>query len=156
MTLDVKYLPAEEEAALLRIFFDKVDPALIDKLVAIANDLRKAYPDVLPLPIAPRTLIHIVEHIQHYPGDSVTDIFTKTYNPSSIVEDPAIGEAISRVLQAHDLAGKNKAATQDKMSAPKEAQPAQKFAPTAAASDDDEGGWDMKAPRTGGDDDVPF
>ncbi|MFA6029217.1 MAG: AAA family ATPase, partial [Elusimicrobiota bacterium] len=41
MTLDVKYLPAEEEAALLRIFFDKVDPALIDKLVAIANDLRK-------------------------------------------------------------------------------------------------------------------
>ena len=108
MTLDVKYLPAEEEVALLRIFFDKVDPALIEKLVAIANELRKAYPDVLPLPIAPRTLLHIVEHIQRFPKDSVTDIFTKTYNPSSIVEDPSIGEAIQRVLEAHGLPGSGK------------------------------------------------
>ncbi|MCX5787514.1 MAG: AAA family ATPase [Elusimicrobia bacterium] len=108
MTLDVKYLPAEEEAALLRIFFDKVDPALIEKLVAIANELRKSYPDVLPLPIAPRTLLHIVEHIQRFPKDSVTDIFTKTYNPSSIVEDPSIDEAIRRVLEAHALPGSGK------------------------------------------------
>jgi hypothetical protein len=116
MTLDVKYLPAEEEAALLRIFFDKVDPALIDKLVAIANDLRKVYPDVLPLPIAPRTLIHIVEHIQHYPGDSVTDIFTKTYNPSSIVEDPVIAETIAASLRRYDLEGnKASAAARDSL-----------------------------------------
>ncbi|MCX5787515.1 MAG: AAA family ATPase, partial [Elusimicrobia bacterium] len=105
MTLDVKYLPPEEEAALLRVFFDKVDPALIKRLVAIANDLRKSYPDVLPLPIAPRTLLHIVEHIQRFPKDSVTDIFTKTYNPASIVEDPLISRTIAEVLAKHELPG---------------------------------------------------
>jgi len=105
MTLDVKYLPPEEEAALLKIFYGKVDGKLVEKLVAIANELRKAYPETLPLPIAPRTLLHIVEHVQHFPKDSVVDIFTKTYNPSSIVEDPAIAEAIERVLEAYDLAG---------------------------------------------------
>ncbi|MDD5629661.1 MAG: AAA family ATPase, partial [Elusimicrobia bacterium] len=41
MTLEVKYLPADEEAALLRIFYDKVPQGVIEKLVAIANDLRK-------------------------------------------------------------------------------------------------------------------
>jgi hypothetical protein len=104
MTLDVKYLPAEEEAGLLGIFFNKVSKKLLTTLVAVANDLRKVYPDVLPLPIASRTLMHIVEHVQKYPNDSVVDIFTKTYNPSSIVEDPNIGEAITKVLEAHDLA----------------------------------------------------
>jgi MoxR-like ATPase len=105
MTLEVKYLPADEEAALLGIFYSKVPRAVLDKLVAIANDLRKVYPDILPLPIAPRTLMHIVEHAARYPGDSIVDIFRKTYNPASIVEDPAIDEAILRVLEAHDLAG---------------------------------------------------
>ncbi|MBI5622471.1 MAG: hypothetical protein HY924_01695, partial [Elusimicrobia bacterium] len=105
MTLDVKYLPPEEEAALLAIFFDKVPKDVIAKLVAVANDLRRIYPEILPLPIAPRTLMHIVEHAQHFPNDGLADIFTKTYNPSSIVEDPAIGEAIAKVLQAHGLAG---------------------------------------------------
>ena len=74
-------------------------------MAAIANDLRKVYPDILPLPIAPRTLMHIVEHAARYPNDSIVDIFRKTYNPASIVEDPAIDEAILRVLEAHDLAG---------------------------------------------------
>jgi hypothetical protein len=49
--------------------------------------------------------MHIVEHAQKYPNDSIVDIFMKTYNPASIVEDPAISEAITRVLEAHDLAG---------------------------------------------------
>jgi MoxR-like ATPase len=105
MTLEVKYLPADEEAALLDIFYSKVPRTVLEKLVAIANDLRKVYPDILPLPIAPRTLMHIVEHAARYPNDSIVDIFRKTYNPASIVEDPAIDEAILKVLEAHDLAG---------------------------------------------------
>ncbi|MBI5209859.1 MAG: AAA family ATPase [Elusimicrobia bacterium] len=103
MTLDVKYLPPEEEEALLAIFFGKVSRDIIHRLVSIANDLRRMYPEILPLPIAPRTLMHIVQHVQQFPQDSVADIFTKTYNPSSIVEDPAIGEAISKVLTANGL-----------------------------------------------------
>ncbi|MBI5240187.1 MAG: AAA family ATPase, partial [Elusimicrobia bacterium] len=79
MTLEVKYLPADEEAALLNIFYSKVPRTVLDKLVAIANDLRKVYPDILPLPIAPRTLMHIVEHAARYPNDSIVDIFRKTY-----------------------------------------------------------------------------
>ena len=100
MTLEVKYLPADEEAALLGIFYSKVPRIVLEKLVAIANDLRKVYPDILPLPIAPRTLMHIVEHAARYPGDSIVDIFRKTYNPASIVEDPAISQAIAEVLDA--------------------------------------------------------
>ncbi|MFA6318741.1 MAG: AAA family ATPase [Elusimicrobiota bacterium] len=114
MTLDVKYLPPDEEEALLGIFFDKVSKDIIHKLVSIANDLRRIYPEILPLPIAPRTLMHIVEHIQKFPNDNLADIFTKTYNPSSIVEDPAIAEAITRALQAHDLAGAGAKAVEPK------------------------------------------
>ncbi|MBI4678614.1 MAG: VWA domain-containing protein, partial [Elusimicrobia bacterium] len=98
MTLDVKYLPPEEDEALLAIFFERVPKEIISTLVAAANELRAIYPDILPLPIAPRTLMHIVDHIQRFPTDDVADIFTKTYNPSSIVEDPAISEAIDRAL----------------------------------------------------------
>ncbi|MFA6004141.1 MAG: hypothetical protein WC881_08735, partial [Elusimicrobiota bacterium] len=103
----------------------------VDKLVAIANDLRKVYPDILPLPIAPRTLMHIMEHVQKYPKDSVVDIFTKTYNPASIVEDPAINSAISRVLQAHDLAGVGQTAQSEAEAAAK-APPAAAPAPVPA------------------------
>ncbi|MEK9144254.1 MAG: AAA family ATPase, partial [Elusimicrobiota bacterium] len=101
MTLEVKYLPAEEEAALLSIFHDKVPKALLEKLVAIANDLRKVYPETLPLPIAPRTLMHIAQHMSLFPNDDPADIFTATYNPASIVEDPAIQKAIRKALEAH-------------------------------------------------------
>ncbi|OGR59137.1 MAG: hypothetical protein A2X36_15175 [Elusimicrobia bacterium GWA2_69_24] len=103
MTLEVKYLPPDEEAALLRIFYGAVDPKLVETLVAIANELRKAYPETLPLPIAPRTLLHIVEHVQRFPKDSVADIFGKTYNPASIVEDPASTALIQDVLGRHGL-----------------------------------------------------
>lgn len=101
MTLEVKYLPAEEEAALLSIFHDKVPKPLLEKLVAIAADLRKVYPETLPLPIAPRTLMHIAQHMSLFPDDDPTDIFTASYNPASIVEDPAIQKAIRRALEAH-------------------------------------------------------
>ena len=101
MTLEVKYLPAEEEAALLSIFHDKVPKALLEKLVAIANDLRKVYPETLPLPIAPRTLMHIAQHMSLFPNDDPADIFTATYNPAIIVEDPAIQKAIRKALEAH-------------------------------------------------------
>ncbi|MFA5140357.1 MAG: vWA domain-containing protein, partial [Elusimicrobiota bacterium] len=80
-----------------------VDKDTVRKLVAIANDLRKIYPEVLPLPIAPRTLLHIAEHIARFPWDDPADIFMNTYNPSSIVEDPAIRPAIQRALEAHGL-----------------------------------------------------
>ncbi|MFA6004140.1 MAG: AAA family ATPase [Elusimicrobiota bacterium] len=131
MTLEVKYLPAEEESALLRIFYPSVVRALVDKLVAIANDLRKVYPDILPLPIAPRTLMHIMEHVQKYPKDSVVDIFTKTYNPASIVEDPAISAAIDKVLKDHDLSGEGPAA---KPQTPARRDVRDKTAPAPAAS----------------------
>ncbi|MBI5624181.1 MAG: hypothetical protein HY924_10410 [Elusimicrobia bacterium] len=98
MTLDVKYLPPEEEAALLSIFHPKVPAELLGKLVKAANELRRQYPEVLPLPIAPRTLMHIAEHLAAYPLEDPGDVFRKTYNPASIVEDPAIAEAIDGVL----------------------------------------------------------
>jgi hypothetical protein len=102
-TLQVNYLPPMEERALLSILFPGVDKDTVRKLVSIANDLRKVYPEVLPLPIAPRTLLHIAEHISRFPWDDPADIFMNTYNPSSIVEDPAIRPAIQRALEAHGL-----------------------------------------------------
>jgi hypothetical protein len=103
LTLEVKYLPPDEEEALLKIFFPGVSRELVHKLVAAANDLRKAYPDILPLPIAPRTLMNVVEHVQRFPKDSPADIFRKTYNPATIVDDPSIQEAILKVLKAHGI-----------------------------------------------------
>ncbi|MCX5795479.1 MAG: AAA family ATPase [Elusimicrobia bacterium] len=98
LTLDVKYLPPEEERALLGLFYPEVPSELISRLVAAAGRLRRLYPEVLPLPIAPRTLMYIAQHLSRYPSEDPADVFRKTYNPASIVEDPAIAEAIAQVL----------------------------------------------------------
>jgi len=109
-TIQVNYLPPSEEAALLSIFFPDIDARLSRTLVSIARELRKVYPDVLPLPISSRTLLYVAEHIAKYPNDDRVKIFKSTYNPGTIVEDPSIIEAIEKALKAHDLsAGKKKA-----------------------------------------------
>lgn len=105
VTLEVNYLPRAEEAALLKIFYPGVKQEVAKRLVDIANDLRKVYPDLLPLPVAPRTLLQIVAKIVAFPKDDPVDAFRTTYNPSSIVQDPSIIEAIEKALAAHDLAG---------------------------------------------------
>jgi MoxR-like ATPase len=104
-TIQVNYLPRAEEAALLRIFFPGANEDVSRTLVAIANELRKIYPDVLPLPISSRTLLYIAEHIAKFPGDDAVEIFKTTYNPGTLVEDPSIVEAIEKALKAHDLKG---------------------------------------------------
>jgi MoxR-like ATPase len=104
-TVQVNYLPPAEEAALLSIFFPGSPDEINRKLVAIAKELRKIYPDILPLPISSRTLLYIAEHIARFPGDDAVEIFKTTYNPGTIVEDPSIVEAIDKALRAHDLAG---------------------------------------------------
>jgi MoxR-like ATPase len=98
MTLEVKYLPPEEETALLGLFYPQAPAALLSSLVEAARRLRRLYPEVLPLPIAPRTLMHMAAHLSLYPKEDPADVFRKTYNPGSIVEDPAIDEAIAKVL----------------------------------------------------------
>lgn len=105
VTLEVNYLPRAEESALLKIFYPGVKQEVAKRLVDIANDLRKAYPDLLPLPVAPRTLLQIVAKLVAFPKDDPIDAFKTTYNPSSIVQDQSIIEAIEKALAAHDLAG---------------------------------------------------
>jgi MoxR-like ATPase len=104
-TVQVNYLPPAEEAALMSIFFPDSPAEINRRLVAIAKELRKIYPDILPLPISSRTLLYIAEHIAKFPGDDAVEIFKTTYNPGTIVEDPSIVEAIDKALRAHDLAG---------------------------------------------------
>ena len=103
LTLQVNYLPPAEEGALLQIFEPTVAKETLETLVAIARDLRKVYPDVLPLPISSRTLIHIAQHIARFPTDDPVEIFKSAYNPGTIVEDASIPEAIDKALKAHDL-----------------------------------------------------
>ncbi len=105
VTLEVNYLPRAEEAALLKIFYPGVKQEVAKRLVDIANDLRKVYPDLLPLPVAPRTLLQIVAKLVAFPHDDPIEAFKTTYNPASIVQDPSIIEAIAKALAAHDLAG---------------------------------------------------
>lgn len=105
LTLQVNYLPPAEEGALLQIFEPTVAKETLETLVAIARDLRKVYPDVLPLPISSRTLIHIAQHIARFPTDDPIEIFKSAYNPGTIVEDASIPEAIEKALKAHNLRG---------------------------------------------------
>jgi MoxR-like ATPase len=63
--LSVDFLPAHEEVELLR---HCTDPAvlpveLLTCLVDVANDLRKSYPTIVPLPVATRTLLDIVRWV---------------------------------------------------------------------------------------------
>lgn len=103
--LRVNYLPPAEEAALLRIFKPQLGEKMAASLIRIANELRKSYPDVLPLPISSRTLLHIVQEIAQYPNDDPVEIFKVKYNPMALLDDASIGHAIDKALQAHDLRG---------------------------------------------------
>jgi hypothetical protein len=107
LTLNIDYLPPDEEEALLDIFMDgKLDKGLIIKLVAVANELRRAYPEFLPLPVAPRTLIHIARQIFRFPDDDKNEIFLHSYNPFAVQPDPAVFRIVARVLFRHDLDGR--------------------------------------------------
>jgi hypothetical protein len=103
LTLEVKYLPPEEEAALLKIFFPGASSEFIDRLVAVAGELRRAYPDLLPLPVASRTLMHVVEHALRFPEDDAAEIFRTAYNPASVAADPDIARIVEEVLERHKL-----------------------------------------------------
>ena len=110
--LSINYLPPAEEAALLSIFHPATSQRMARALVSVANDLRKVYPDVLPLPISSRTLRHIVERMEKYPTDDPVEIFKIAFNPTAIVDDPSIGHAIDKALQAHDLRSAKAASAQ--------------------------------------------
>ncbi len=103
--LRVNYLPRAEEAALLQIFKPSLGARMAKTLVKIAGELRRAYPDVLPLPISSRTLLHIVQEIAAYPNDDPVEIFKVKYNPMALLDDATIGEAIDKALKANDLKG---------------------------------------------------
>jgi len=135
LTLVVDYLPAPEEEALLNIFLDNgLPPALIKTLVSIANELRRAYPEILPLPVAPRTLIHIARQMLRFPEDDKIEAFKHGYNPSALLVDESITAAIDKVLQAHDLAGAGMFAPMDvPLSSPADAEEGQTPAKPAAA-----------------------
>ncbi len=105
VTLEINYLPRGEEAALLGIFYPKLKAEVAKRLVAIANDLRRVYPDLLPLPVSPRTLLQIAAKLVAFPKDDPIEAFRTTYNPSTLVQDSSISEAIEKALVARDLAG---------------------------------------------------
>jgi len=105
--LSVDFLPAHEETDLLRRC---TDPAILPRevlscVVDVANDLRKSYPSIVPLPMATRTLLDIVRRWEAFPEDDVAEAFLTAYNPVALVDDQRIGEAIENTLRAYGIAG---------------------------------------------------
>ena len=76
------------------------------KFVALANDLRKIYPERLPIPVSTRTLLFALTKLIAYPDYTASEAFKHSYNPGTIVDDEGIDEAIEKAVQSHDVDGK--------------------------------------------------
>jgi MoxR-like ATPase len=99
LTLEVKYLPPDEEEALLKIFHEGLPEGLAGKLVALARELRKEYPDSLPLPLSSRTLLNVAAHVERFPEDDPAEAFLTAYNPASITDDPGMRETLLKAVE---------------------------------------------------------
>lgn len=70
------------------------------KFVEIAKELRKVYPETIPIPVSTRTLLFAVEKMIAFPDYHPGEAFTQSFNPGTIVEDEAIEEAVQKAVEA--------------------------------------------------------
>ena len=82
---------------------------VIDRLVALANDIRRDYAEehgVVPFPVTTRALIRMVRHLQHFPGDMLelrSLFWRKAYWLDDRIHPPVARKLVVDLLDLHDI-----------------------------------------------------
>ena len=105
----ISYLPNDQEFEVLKSYGPGVSDQVIERLVALASDIRRDYAEehgVVPFPVTTRALIRVVRHLQHFPGDSseLRSLFwRKAYWLDDRIHPPIARKLIQDLLDLHDI-----------------------------------------------------
>ena len=105
----LRYLPPDQEFEVLKNYGPGVDDALIDRLVALANDIRRDYMEehgVAPFPVTPRGIIRVVRHLERFPEDVAvlrSLFWKKAYWLDERIHPPVAKRLVENLLDLHDI-----------------------------------------------------
>jgi MoxR-like ATPase len=105
----LRYLPHDQEFEILKDYGPDVSDKIIDRLVALANDIRRDYAEehgVVPFPVTTRALIRIVRHLQQFPDDrhELRSLFwRKAYWLDDRIHPPVAKRLVENLLDLHDI-----------------------------------------------------
>ena len=105
----LSYLPSDQEFEVLKSYGPGVSDDVIDRLIALANDIRRDYAEehgVVPFPVTTRALIRVIRHLQYFPGDSLelrSLFWRKAYWLDDRIHPPIARKLITDLLDLHDI-----------------------------------------------------
>jgi MoxR-like ATPase len=105
----IRYLPHDQEFEVLKSYGPGVSEQVIDKLVALANDIRRDYAEehgVAPFPVTTRSLIRVIRHLQKFPLDilELRSLFwRKAYWLDDRIHPPIARKLVLDLLDLHDI-----------------------------------------------------
>jgi MoxR-like ATPase len=103
------YLPPDEEFEVLKDYGPNVDDRIIDRLLAVASDIRRDYAEehgVAPFPVTTRALIRMVRHLGMFPDDTrvLRSLFwKKACWLDDRIHPPIAVRLIGNLLDLHDI-----------------------------------------------------
>lgn len=105
----IRYLPPDQEFEVLKDYGPYVDDSVIDRIIAVANDIRRDYGEehgVVPFPVTTRALIRIIRHLQRFPDDlkRLRSLFwRKAYWLDDRIHPPVAVRLVENLLDLHDI-----------------------------------------------------
>ena len=107
--IHIRYLPPDQEFEVLKSYGPDVGDLVIDRLIALANDIRRDYAEehgVVPFPVTTRALIRVVRHLHCFPGDFL-ELRSLFWRKVSWLDDrihpPIARKLITDLLDLHDI-----------------------------------------------------
>ncbi len=105
----LRFLPPDEEFEVLKDYGPGVDDSILDRLIAVANDIRRDYTEehgVVPFPVTTRGLIRVVRHLARFPEDCclLRSLFwRKAYWLDDRIHPPIARKLVLDLLDLHDI-----------------------------------------------------
>ncbi len=105
----LRYLSPDQEFEVLKSYGPGVDDQVVDRLIAIAGDIRRDYAEehgVVPFPVTTRALIRMVRHLDRFPGDAslLRSLFwRKAYWLDERIHPPIARKLVGDLLDLHDI-----------------------------------------------------
>jgi MoxR-like ATPase len=105
----IRYLPPDQEFEVLKDYGPDLDDMIIERLIALANDIRRDYGEehgVVPFPITTRALIRIVRHLERFPDDRLqlrSLFWRKAYWLDDRIHPQVAVRLVENLLDLHDI-----------------------------------------------------
>jgi len=105
----LRFLSPDQEFEVLKSYGPGVGDEVIDRIIAIATDIRRDYAEehgVLPFPVTTRALIRMVRHLDRFPADAAflrSLFWRKAYWLDDHIHPPIARKLVGDLLDLHDI-----------------------------------------------------